>query len=128
MGAEHRLVFHAVIIDRRKLKGIGELIWKLKHFVYRVDIGILVKSNAEKESRAHRAGEIAGEMARSYLSTFVGEIVEVLFEEHKNGRWRGYTTRYVEVAAESGDDLHNKLRSVRVTALEGGRLLGEILP
>jgi len=83
--------------------------------------------NAEKESRAHRAGAVAAEMERAYLSTFVGEIVEVLFEEHKNGRWRGYTTRYVEVTAGSEDDLHNQFKPVRVTAVEGGKLVGEIV-
>jgi len=83
--------------------------------------------NAEKESRAHRAGAVAAGMEREYLSTFVGETVEVLFEEHKNGFWRGYTTRYVEVAAQSEDDLHNRFRQVRITAVDGGRLLGELV-
>ena len=83
--------------------------------------------NAEKESRAHRAGAVAAGMEREYLSTFVGETVEVLFEEHKNGFWRGYTTRYVEVAAQSEDDLHNRFRQVRITAVDGGRLVGELV-
>ena len=61
-----------------------------------------------------------------YLEQFVGEEVEVLFEEKKNGLWRGYTTRYVEVTAHSEDDLHNRSRTVRVTAAEGGKLMGEI--
>ena len=82
--------------------------------------------NAEKEERAHRAGAVAAEMEREYLSTFVGETVEVLFEENKNGRWRGYTTRYTEVVAESEEDLHNQFRLVRITAAEGGRLVGEL--
>jgi len=83
--------------------------------------------NAEKESRAHRAGAVAAEMEREYLSTFAEEIVEVLFEEHKNGRWRGYTTRYVEVTAESEENLHNQFKTVRITAVEGGRLVGELI-
>ena len=83
--------------------------------------------NAEKESRAHRAGAVAAEMEREYLSTFVGETVEVLFEENKNGLWRGYTTRYVEVTADSEDNLHNQFRTVRITAAEGGKLVGELV-
>ena len=83
--------------------------------------------NAEKESRAHRAGAVAAEMEREYLSTFVGETVEVLFEENKNGRWRGYTTRYVEVTANSEENLHNQFRTVRITAAEGGKLVGELV-
>ena len=83
--------------------------------------------NAEKESRAHRAGAVAAEMEREYLSTFVGETVEVLFEENKNGRWRGYTTRYVEVTANSEENLHNQFRTVRITAADGGKLVGELV-
>ena len=83
--------------------------------------------NAEKESRAHRAGAVAVEMEREYLSTFVGETVEVLFEENKNGRWRGYTTRYVEVTANSEENLHNQFRTARITAAEGGKLVGELV-
>ena len=83
--------------------------------------------NAEKEARAHRAGAVAAEMERAYLEQFVGEEVEVLFEEKKNGLWRGYTTRYVEVTADSGEELHNRFRTVRITTAEGGKLMGEIV-
>ena len=82
--------------------------------------------NAEKEARAHRAGAVAAEMEKAYLEQFVGEEVEVLFEEKKNGLWRGYTTRYVEVTVRSEDDLHNRFKTVRITAAEGGKLMGEI--
>ena len=82
--------------------------------------------NGEKEARAHRAGAVAAEMERAYLEQFVGEEVEVLFEEKKNAAWRGYTTRYVEVAIECEEELHNQFRTVRVTAVEGGRLMGEL--
>ena len=82
--------------------------------------------NAEKEARAHRAGAVAAEMEKAYLEQFVGEEVEVLFEEKKNGLWRGYTTRYVEVTVHSEDDLHNRFKTVRITAAEGGKLMGEI--
>ena len=83
--------------------------------------------NAEKESRAHRAGAVAAGMERAYLEGFVGEEVEVLFEEHKNGVWRGYTTRYTEVVTDTAEDLHNRFRTVRITAAEGGRLVGELV-
>ena len=83
--------------------------------------------NAEKEARAHRAGAVAAGMERAYLEQFAGEEVEVLFEEKKNGRWRGYTTRYVEVTADNGEELHNQFKTVRITAAEGGKLLGELV-
>ncbi len=50
--------------------------------------------NAEKEERAHRAAAAAAEMERAYLEQWVGETLPVLFEEERDGLWRGYTTRY----------------------------------
>ena len=83
--------------------------------------------NAEKEERAHRAGAVAAQLSKSYLEQFVGDEEEVLFEEEKNGLWRGYTTRYVEVTAPSDEPLHNQFRKVRITAAQEGKLLGELI-
>ena len=82
---------------------------------------------AVKEERAHRAANLAAEMERAYLEQFVGETVPVLFEEEREGLWRGYTTRYTEVMAPSGENLHNRLRSVRVEGVEGGSLRGVLV-
>ena len=82
---------------------------------------------AVKEERAGRAAEIAAEMERDYLSRFAGQRVEVLFEEEKDGLWRGHTTRYSEVRVRSGETLHNRLRQVSVTGVGDGYLEGEIL-
>jgi len=82
---------------------------------------------AVKEERARRAAEAAARMEREYLSRFVGRTVEVLFEEERDGLWRGHTTRYCETAAPSGENLHNVLRDVQITAVEDGRLVGKIL-
>ncbi len=83
--------------------------------------------NAVKEDRARRAGEVAARLEEDYLSRFLGQTVEVLFEEEKDGLWRGHTTRYSEVLAPSAEALHNRLRQVRVTGVGAGYLEGEIL-
>jgi tRNA-2-methylthio-N6-dimethylallyladenosine synthase len=54
---------------------------------------------------------IAGEINASYL----GEMVQVLFEEKVRGRWRGRTPTNKLVFVESDDDLRGELRQVRVT-------------
>ena len=82
--------------------------------------------NAVKEERAHRAHEAALEMERSYLERWVGETVDVLFEEERGGAWRGYTRWYTEVAVSGGENLHNQVRPVRLTAVEDGCLRGEL--
>ena len=83
--------------------------------------------NAVKEDRAHRAAAVAAQMERAYLEQWVGQTVPVLFEEERDGLWRGHTTRYTEVAVSCGDNLHNQLRSVRIEKVEGRALLGELV-
>ena len=51
----------------------------------------------------------------------------VLFEEERDGLWRGHTTRYCEVRVPSGENLHNQLRQVSVTGVGEGYLEGELL-
>ena len=82
--------------------------------------------NGVKEERAHRAAQAAAEMERTYLEQFVGQAVPVLFEEERDGLWRGHTTRYCEVAVDSEADLHNQLREVRLTGVEGATLRGTL--
>ena len=80
-----------------------------------------------KEERAGRAAEIAAGMEQDYLSRFAGQAMEVLFEEERDGLWRGHTTRYCEVRVRSGENLHNQLRQVSVTGVGEGYLEGELL-
>ena len=82
---------------------------------------------AVKEERAGRAAEIAAGMEQDYLSRFAGQTMEVLFEEERDGLWRGHTTRYCEVRVRSGENLHNQLRQVSVTGGGEGYLEGELL-
>ena len=82
---------------------------------------------AVKEERAGRAAEIAAGMEQDYLSRFAGQTMEVLFEEERDGLWRGHTTRYCEVRVRSGENLHNQLRQVSVTGVGEGYLEVELL-
>ena len=81
---------------------------------------------AVKEERAHRAAQVAQAMEQAYLEQFVGRTLEVLFEQQRDGAWRGYTTRYTEVAVESGENLHNQLRNVDISGADGGCLRGNL--
>lgn len=54
---------------------------------------------------------IAGEINQRYL----GQAVEVLFEENVRGRWRGRTPTNKLVFAESAEDLRGQLRQATVT-------------
>lgn len=68
-----------------------------------------------------------GRTAQGRLSgTVGGHLLPVLFEEEKNGLWRGHAPNYVEVMAH-GEGLHNVIRDVKITGLHGDGLLGELL-
>ena len=73
--------------------------------------------NAEKARRTHAGAETARAMGISWRTNWLGEIVEVLFEEEKDGFWRGYTPQYMEVRAAGDGDLHNTFRRVKITAV-----------
>ena len=81
-----------------------------------------------KEARAARAGQVAAELHEKYLRSCVGQIFPVLFEQAgEDGCFVGHAPNYMEVAA-AVENLHNCLRSVRVTGVDGSILKGEILP
>ena len=73
--------------------------------------------NAVKAERAARAAQTAADMEKSWLTGWIGRRVSVLFEEEKEGFWRGYTPQYMEVRVPRGNEtLHNEERTVRITA------------
>ena len=84
-------------------------------------------SNGVKEERAHRAGEAARQLHRTWLESWVGQTLPVLFEEEKDGLWRGHAPNYTEVFVP-GQGLHNVIRDVKITGLHGEGLLGELVP
>ena len=81
--------------------------------------------NAVKEERAHRAAEYAGQMERDYLAQFMEETLPVLFEEEKDGLWRGHTPNYIPVAVK-GENLHNQVRDVLLERTEDGFVFGSL--
>lgn len=82
-------------------------------------------TGAVKEKRAARAAEVAEEMHRDYLQSCVGKVFPVLFEQEKEGRFAGHAPNYMEVLAQ-GEELHNAVRNVEITAVENSSLVGEI--
>lgn len=81
---------------------------------------------AVKEERTRRAAAVAAEMRRAYLADCVGRVYPVLFEQPRDGRYFGHAPNYMEVLVE-GADLHNQVRDVKITSIDGERLLGELV-
>lgn len=79
-----------------------------------------------REERARRLIAVGRECALTYHRQMVGQVREVLFEEHRDGESAGYTREYVlcrvpcEQAAEG-------LRQVRVTGADAEGVTGELV-
>ena len=73
-----------------------------------------------------RPGTPAAEMQRAYLEGCVGRTYPVLFEQTKGELFSGHAPNYMEVLA-AGEDLHNAVKNVRITGIDGESLVGEIV-
>ena len=82
-------------------------------------------NNATKEARSRRAIAVAEEMSRSYRESLVGQTLEVLFEEADSPFYTGHAPNYVKVYV-TGQDLHNQILPVRITAVYRDGVVGEI--
>ena len=80
---------------------------------------------AVKEQRAARAAETAERMKQAYLRGCIGQTYPVLFEQEKNGLYVGHAPNYCQVGVR-GEDLHNAVRNVRIEAVGGDMLIGEL--
>ena len=84
-------------------------------------------SNAEKERRAHLAGETALACAERFRQGLIGTVQPVLFEQDEDGCSTGHAPCGVLVyLPEPG--LHNEVRRVRITGLRPGGVTAEALP
>ena len=81
--------------------------------------------NATKESRSKAAIAVAEQMSLRYRQQRIGTSQQVLFEEQEQGYFVGHAPNYMKIYA-NGENLHNQIRSVRITALHKDGLLGEI--
>ena len=82
-------------------------------------------NNAPKEARSKAAIAVAEEMSREYRESLIGTNLEVLFEEQDGEYFTGHAPNYVKVYAK-GENLHNEVRNVTVTAVYQDGVMGEI--
>ena len=83
-------------------------------------------NNDTKESRSRAAIAVAEEMSLAYRENLIGTVHEVLFEEPEEGLFAGHAPNYVKVYVQ-GENLHNQIRKVNITALHNEGLLGTIV-
>ena len=81
---------------------------------------------AVKDARAARAAAVAEEMHQAYLEDCVGQIYDVLYEQPADGLYQGHAPNYMLTAVPAGG-LHNRILPTRITGVENGVLLGELV-
>jgi threonylcarbamoyladenosine tRNA methylthiotransferase MtaB len=81
--------------------------------------------NATKEARSRTAIAVAAQMSESYRKSLIGTQQAVLFEEEEGGFFTGHAPNYVKIYAH-GENLHNQVRNVTITALHADGVLGKI--
>ena len=82
--------------------------------------------NAVKEERSKAAIMIAERMSKQYREALIGTVQEVLFEEPEGAYFTGHAPNYVKIYA-AGENLHNQIRQVTITALHNDGVRGTIL-
>ena len=83
-------------------------------------------SNAVKEDRSRKATQVAEKMSQSYRQNLIGSTLEVLFEEPEGAYFAGHASNYVKVYIV-GENLHNEIRDVKITALYQDGVMGTIV-
>jgi threonylcarbamoyladenosine tRNA methylthiotransferase MtaB len=78
-----------------------------------------------REERAARAAAVAKEMHEAYLTRCVGKTFPVLFERGRKDGSAGHAPNYMEVSV-AREGLHNEVKNVKITAVDGGGLRGEL--
>lgn len=69
-----------------------------------------------KEARSKKLIDLSNRLENNYNSRMIGTRVKVLFEEEKNGYYRGHTTNYAIVNVKSDIDISNKILNVEITS------------
>jgi len=64
---------------------------------------------------------------KEFLEKYKGQILEVLYEEGREGVHTGYTRNYLKVRVISGENIQGMYLKTRILGLEDTDLLGEVL-
>ena len=80
-----------------------------------------------KEERSRKLIEVSDKNEIEYNKSYIGKTVEVLFEEEKNGMYKGHTQNYIVVYCKSEENLDNKIVDVVCENAEQEHIIGKIL-
>ncbi|HON63750.1 MAG TPA: tRNA (N(6)-L-threonylcarbamoyladenosine(37)-C(2))-methylthiotransferase MtaB [Bacilli bacterium] len=79
------------------------------------------------EARTRTLLKLSSALKQEYQERFIGSIQTVLFENQKQGLWRGYTSNYIEVFVRDENDLNNLLVPVKLEKIVNGQVIGQVM-
>ena len=79
-----------------------------------------------KEQRSKKLIELSDKNELEYNQTYIGKTVKVLFEEEKQGVYKGHTQNYILVYCESSEDLSNKIIEVQCNDIKNDYLIATL--
>ncbi|NLY68153.1 MAG: tRNA (N(6)-L-threonylcarbamoyladenosine(37)-C(2))-methylthiotransferase MtaB [Tissierellia bacterium] len=79
-----------------------------------------------KNERSDKLIKLGNELMDNFNSLFIGKVVDVLFEEEKDGFYEGYTTNYIRVKLKSSENIQGKILPVKIVDRKNDFLIGKI--
>lgn len=79
-----------------------------------------------REKRASQLGKLTAEIAQEVEDSFIGQTLEVLFEQCDGKLAEGLAGNYLRIYVPGGEELIGQIRSVKITARKDGKLIGGI--
>ena len=83
----------------------------------------------KKEERSQKLIELSNENERNYNKQYIGKNVEVLFEEEKDGNYKGHTSNYILAHLPKEDTrnkMENKIVKVKCMDAKGNHIIVEM--
>ena len=78
------------------------------------------------KTRANALCGLAKELKIQYMKKYLGQTLEVLFEQEKDGYWYGHTSNYLSVKIKASDaDLTNQIKQIKLININGVDILGK---
>ncbi|MFP4473709.1 MAG: tRNA (N(6)-L-threonylcarbamoyladenosine(37)-C(2))-methylthiotransferase MtaB [Candidatus Omnitrophota bacterium] len=81
-----------------------------------------------KFTRSRKLRALSRNKRTAFYRNFIGRTVDVLFEQQKDGQWKGLTDNFLSIAVHSEQDLSNTVQAVRINRLRDDSILqGDIV-
>ncbi len=79
-----------------------------------------------REERASELIKLTDEISEDVEKSFVGECVDVLFEEKKGEYTEGLAKNYLRVYVKTDGDVIGEVKKVKITAIKDNKIIGEM--